>query len=134
MPERRIDIMMKGAGLLSVAAAGGALALLGAWLFGGLGNGTSTVREVYVESATPPPASVAETQGAMSIGQIYRRDAPGVVQITAKIFTQARDPIFGTQYGFLTEEKALGSGFVFSKEGYILTNYHVVEHASSIRV
>jgi len=135
MPERRTNIMVKGAGLLSVAAAGGALALLGAWLFGGLGHGTSTVRELFVESATPPPPSTAAaTQGAMSIGQIYKRDAPGVVQITAKIYTQARDPIFGTPYGFATEEKALGSGFVLSKAGYILTNYHVVQGASSIRV
>ena len=70
----------------------------------------------------------------MSIAQIYDRDAPGVVQITAKIFTQSRDPIFGTPYGFLTEEKALGSGFVLSKEGYIITNYHVVQRSSEIRV
>jgi S1-C subfamily serine protease len=134
MPERRTNIMVKGAGLLSVAAAGGAIALVGAWLFGGLDGGTSTVRELYVESANPPPASVAATQGAMSIEQIYQRDAPGVVQITAKIFTQAVDPIFGTPYGFATEEKALGSGFVLSKEGYILTNYHVIQRASEIRV
>jgi S1-C subfamily serine protease len=134
MSEQRSDTLLKGAGLLSVAAAGGAVALLGAWLLGGLGSEGSTVREVFVESRTPPPANVAATQGAMSIGQIYRRDAPGVVQITAIIATQARDPIFGTPYGFATEEKALGSGFVLSKEGYILTNYHVVEAASSIRV
>jgi S1-C subfamily serine protease len=134
MPERRSETVLKGAGFLSVAAAGGAFALLGAWLFGGFGGGTSTVREMLVPStATPPPSSVAAT-GGMTIPQIYERDAPGVVQITAKIFTQARDPIFGTPYGFLTEEKALGSGFVLSKEGYIVTNYHVIQHASSIRV
>ena len=127
-------MIVKGAGLLSVAAAGGAIALVGAWLFGGFDSGTSTVRELYVEAGNPPPASVAATQGAMSIEQIYRRDAPGVVQITAQISSQAVDPIFGTPYGFLTEEKALGSGFVLSKEGYILTNYHVIQRASSIRV
>ena len=88
--------MLKGAGLLGVAAAGGAAALLGAWLVGGLGNGTTTVPQYVLQPATPPPSSVAESH-AMSIGQIYERDAPGVVQITAKIFTEDGDPIFGTR-------------------------------------
>src|SRR3954471_21394015 len=105
MPERRSDTVLKGAGLLFVAAAGGALALVGAWLFGGFGSGTTTVREVLLDSTiTPPPARVAVTDG-MTIGQIYEQDAPGVVQITAKFVSEARDPVFGTPYGFLTEEK-----------------------------
>src|SRR6476619_6894656 len=83
MPERRSNTVLKGAGLLSVATAGGALALVGAWLFGGFGSGTTTVREMLLESTTaPPPSSVASTDG-MTIGQIYEHDAPGVVQITA---------------------------------------------------
>jgi S1-C subfamily serine protease len=133
MSDGGSNTALKGAGLLGVAAAGGAVALLGAWLVGGLGSQTSTVRQYLLQRTTPPPSSVAERQ-AMSIGDIYNHDAPGVVQITAKIYTQARDPIFGTPYGFLSEEKALGSGFVLSKVGYIVTNYHVVEHAASVRV
>jgi S1-C subfamily serine protease len=133
MPDGGSKTLLKGAGLLSAAAAGGALALLGAWLLGSLGGETSTTRQVLVEPTTPPPSSVAERQ-AMSIGEIYKLDAPGVVQITAKIYTQARDPIFGTPNGFLTEERALGSGFVLSKAGFIITNYHVIQGASEIRV
>jgi putative serine protease PepD len=133
MPDGGSKTMLKGAGFIGAAAAGGAVALVGAWLLGGLGNDTSTVPRVIVQSTRPPPSRIVQTQ-AMSIGQIYRQDAPGVVQITAKIYTQARDPIFGTPYGFLSEEKALGSGFVLSKEGFILTNDHVVAGAESVRV
>jgi len=123
------------AGLLSVAAAGGAIALLGAWAVGGLGShATSTVREVYAGSVTPAPSNVAQTGDALTIGQIYKRDAPGVVQITAKVVQQQRDPFFGTPFGFPTESDTLGSGFVHSKEGYIITNYHVIQNARSIRV
>jgi S1-C subfamily serine protease len=133
MLQRRSGLIARGAGLLSVAAAGGAIALLGAWLFGGLDKGTTTVRELYGPSLTPAPSSVVQTR-AKTIGEIYREDAPGVVQITARIITQQRDPLFGTPFGFPTEEKALGSGFVLAKTGYILTNYHVVQQAQSIRV
>src|SRR5436190_444055 len=122
------------AALLSVAVAGGTVALLGAWLVGGLGGTTTTVHDVYATAAPPAPANVAETGHPLTIGQIYRKDAPGVVQITAKIVTQAQDPFFGTPFGFPTEEKSLGSGFVLSKSGYIVTNYHVIEQARSIRV
>jgi Do/DeqQ family serine protease len=32
------------------------------------------------------------------------------------------------------EFQSLGTGFIFDKEGYIITNYHVVENASNIKV
>jgi S1-C subfamily serine protease len=131
MLHGRSGLIARSAGLLSVAVAGGAIALLGAWLAGGLGRSTTTVR--YVSAPPPAPANVAQTGTGLTINQIYRDYAPGVVQITAKIVTQATDP-FGNPFGFPTEEKALGSGFVIDKEGHIVTNYHVVAHAQSIRV
>jgi S1-C subfamily serine protease len=113
---------------LAVAgAAGAALALGGAYAAGGLdGSSTVTVREVMVEN-TSQPTTFRPTQG-LSIGQIYKRSAPGVVQITATGDAQV-DPFGGSE-----TQHALGSGFVVDKAGYIITNYHVIEGAGSIRV
>jgi S1-C subfamily serine protease len=113
---------------LAVAGfAGAALALGGAYALGGLDDkGTVTVREVTVENTSQPTRFRAPGK-ALTIAEIYKRAAPGVVQITAA------DSAAGT-FGSEEQPAALGSGFVFDKAGYIVTNYHVVDGADSIRV
>ena len=44
------------------------------------------------------------------------------------------DKFFGNSPRREFKQKSLGSGFLIDKEGYILTNNHVVEKASSIKV
>jgi len=68
------------------------------------------------------------TQDALSPREIYKRDAPGVVFITANV-TQAASPFAPEQEGHST-----GSGFVIGKGGSIVTNAHVVEGASRVTV
>jgi S1-C subfamily serine protease len=114
--------------LLAVAAAGAAgaaLALGGAYALGSFdGENTVTVREVTVESTSQP--TTFRPGQALSIGEVYKRSAPAVVQITA---TSNSNP-FGSE----SQPRALGSGFVFDKAGYIITNYHVIAGAGSIQV
>lgn len=114
--------------LLAVAAAGAAgaaLALGGAYALGSFdGESTVTVREVTVESTSQP--TTFRPGQALSIGEVYKRSAPAVVQITA---TSNSNP-FGSE----SQPRALGSGFVFDKAGYIITNYHVIEGSGSIQV
>jgi S1-C subfamily serine protease len=123
------------AGLAAAALLGGAVALGGAALLGGIGERTVTVREVPVDASAPVQFKHDE---ALSIGEIYRRAAPGVVQITARTVTQVTpiDPFFGFPFGFPEEreQQALGSGFVFDKAGHIVTNFHVIDGASQIEV
>jgi S1-C subfamily serine protease len=56
---------------------------------------------------------------------LYERINPGVVSIN---LYYSGEPVVG--YGY----EGQGSGFVIDKEGYILTNYHVVENALQIEV
>lgn len=59
-----------------------------------------------------------------------------VVHINTKITVgQTNDPIYRLFYGNSTiEQTASGSGVVISKDGYIITNNHVISDANSIEV
>lgn len=133
-------ILTRTAGLVAAAALGGGLALGGAALFGGFDGKTTTVREVSALAATPAaqPAGFggARPDTRLSIGDIYRRTAPGVVHITSTTVVEVPpDPFSGNPFFPLRQRQvALGSGFVIDKAGHIVTNYHVIEGAREIRV
>ena len=113
--------------LAAAGAAGAALAIGGAYAVGTLdGASTVTVREVTVENTSQP--TTFRPGKSLTIAEIYERSATGVVQITATGNAQV-DPFGGSE-----SQRALGSGFVFDKAGYIVTNYHVIQGAGSIKV
>ena len=59
-----------------------------------------------------------EAEEGLSLQQIYEQNIPSVVSITA----------VGTR------TTATGTGVVLSEKGYLVTNYHVIEGAQSLRV
>lgn len=81
-----------------------------------------------------------------SIADIAEKVGPAVVNIdTVRMIKQGSpfgdDPIFRRFFGEQFEEysrtipqKGAGSGFIINKEGYILTNEHVVHRADEIKV
>jgi putative serine protease PepD len=75
-------------------------------------------------AAAPPPAAPDEESGAPAaraatdVSALYARVSKGVVSVETR-----------TAAGGGT-----GSGFVLDEDGYLLTNEHVVEDASSVRV
>lgn len=84
-------------------------------------GGGVAVREVTVTSSEP----VAQP-GGHSIGDIYERSEPSVVQITVRQST-------GSSFG-LQQRGAVGSGFVFDRDGHVVTNQHVVGDGGSVSV
>src|SRR5919202_1554097 len=132
------SILRRAAEHVGAAVLGGALVLGGVGVFGdGLGGHTTTVRELVSSGPASAPAAF-QTRRPLSINEIYRRAAPGVVQVTSTSVVKLdnTDP-FGFQIpGFPQQEtqRALGSGFVIDKAGHIVTNYHVIAGARSVEV
>jgi S1-C subfamily serine protease len=118
--------------MVVAAAAGGGLALLGAAAFGRLGQETTIQQVSPLAGGGISTATLGATNGGLSIEEIYRRSAPGVVRLTATTVVQSENP-----FDFLPSretEQALGSGFVIDKSGHIITNYHVIQGAQKVQV
>ena len=67
-----------------------------------------------------------DTSKLMTQAEVYAANVNSTVGITTSITTNF--------WGYQTTSAASGSGFVFSKDGYILTNFHVVEDSNAITV
>jgi S1-C subfamily serine protease len=123
------------AGIVAAAGLGAGIALGGAALLGGFSKSTTTVRELQPVEAAPSSAAFQNGK-PLSVHEIYRRAAPGVVQVTATqvVSTPSVDPFFGFPLPQNERQQALGSGWVYDKAGHIITNYHVIEGARSVDV
>jgi len=110
-------------------------------------------------NAAPPPAFKPETGSLVSsdqvplLEQINRENIrvvaaamPGIVRITAGRQADPRMKLFGSEIPFHLpfgsgpsheyppNSPSYGSGVVISKDGYIVTNEHVIEYAKDIEV
>jgi S1-C subfamily serine protease len=98
-------------------------------------DSTHTDTRTIIRTASPAATTVsAPQQQGLSVNQIYRKDAPGVVVVTATVTTTSSNQFnpFGAPQK--QQGQALGSGFVIDKSGHILTNAHVVLNASKVQV
>jgi putative serine protease PepD len=120
--------------LLIAAVVGGGVALAGAEVTGVFDDEPSTVVTPQTMESSAP-ASFAENK-RLSVNEIYRRSAPGVVQVTTTSVQTVEPDQSLNPFGLQEQrrQQALGSGFVIDKSGRIVTNFHVVEGAEDVEV
>jgi len=125
MPSTPRTKVAAALGAAALAGAGGGAAIYAA---AGTTGATRTVTVAAPAASASPVAATSE----LSVGEIYRRDASGVVEITVTSSSGGGQTFpFGGQG---RQSQAQGSGFVYDARGHVVTNEHVVAGASAIRV
>jgi len=109
--------------LLSCAVVGGASG------FGGsiLAENTGTTTLLSGSAGTSVSVKSVSTGEKMTASEVYAANVDATVGISTSSTSR-------NMFGQTTETAAAGSGFIVSSNGYIVTNYHVIEGANTIKV
>ncbi len=93
-----------------------------------------TVLTLALNNSTHPQDPITDSRRNAIVNAVEKA-SPAVVAINVLEYQPDElDPFF-EMFGFPIRRRAtigIGSGFIFRPDGYILTNYHVLENASSI--
>ena len=130
--------------IFQFATIGLALAFVVVYLYPDiLGHKTQTVQ---LQQGEGEIHRLSPSEGVVSYAEAVKKAAPAVVNVYAtKLVTERRspffdDPLFRHFFGDEDQstrqrrEPSLGSGVILSKDGYILTNNHVIADAAEIAV
>ena len=93
------------------------------------GGSRSSSTSTILQGDRPTSAinvSKIDTSKEMTAAEVYAANVNSTVGITTSITTN--------YWGYQTTAAASGSGFILTADGYILTNYHVIENSNSVKV
>ena len=121
--------------ILVCSLLGGIMGMAGAVLVQVLQDGFAPQREETqvshmlqgVRESTVIDMVQVQTGKLMTAAEVYAANVNSTVGITTEITTT-------NFWGYQSTSAASGSGFIISDDGYILTNFHVIEDSSAIEV
>src|SRR5580692_10346569 len=101
---------------------------------------TALLANARADDLRQVPNSAAQIQ--LSYAPVVKRVAPAVVNVYAARVVENRnpfinDPLFRQFFGAVPREqvlRSLGSGVIVDASGLVVTNYHVIEGASEVKV
>lgn len=86
----------------------------------------SIAQSTNTQSFSASPMSTFK--GSLSVADIAKKVGPAVVGVSVKSSSQRN------MFSAPTEEEGMGSGIIINEDGYILTNYHVINGADVVSV
>lgn len=89
-------------------------------------NNKNAKEEFTQKKPLPNKSGVAPVP--MSVSSIVKQVGPAVVGVSTKSISSI------DMFGFPETQEGMGSGIIFNEDGYILTNYHVINGARQISV
>lgn len=108
--------------MLAVALVAGAAGFGGAALYGRMNPAEESVQDAPAAPVTATAAANVKLSSGMTPEELYEAVLPSCVGITVSTTVNI--------FGQTTTSAASGSGFVLTADGYIATNYHVIEEAA----
>lgn len=132
VPQRHHQKQKKKRYWIALTAIGLCCSILG----GALGAGGvllmqyQTKDESHISQGKRPSTIIVQedinTNSLMTPAEVYAANVNSTVGITTSVTTNF--------WGFQSTSAASGSGFIISDDGYILTNFHVIDNSDSITV
>lgn len=74
-----------------------------------------------------PQSFTSSSEGELSAADAFNKVSPAVVIVSTKSLTS-------NMFGGSQEVEGIGSGFIINEDGYIVTNYHVIQGANEVTV